>query len=556
MTSSDVREHEWQFDAVDLRPVVRWLEEQAASSGAETLPISSAGTVSHVDVYLDTDDRSFQRAGYALRVRTAASRGNTDGEVTLKALDSATDGLRMRREVSEHLERADAELLGEAGGPVGERIRAVAGKKPVVPLFEVKTRRRVYSLGSDGSAQGEIALDETSIRLPKGGAPARLRRVEVETAEEAAEALGPFVEGLRAACGLQPAGLSKYEAGMLSAGLGALPSETFGPTAVDPEAPIGLVARAVLRRHFGAMLAREPGTRLGDDIEELHDMRVATRRLRAALSLFSDALPASAAKMREELGWVGAALGAVRDLDVQLEQLHQWLAALPEADRQPLDALRALLDEQRAAARTEMLAVLDSRRYQVFLERFGRTLRSGRTPRTGPPAVPARTAAPDLIESRFRRFRKAAARIDEHSEPLEYHRLRIRAKRLRYALEFLADLYPGHARPMIKRLVALQDLLGLHQDADVAIERLRHIVTERGGELPAAAVFAMGEIAERYRQTGTELRAQFPAAYSRVKGKSWKALKREIDEQRPDLPYAAGDTPAAAADGDAGAGAA
>ncbi len=555
MTLSDVREREWQFDALDLRPVVRWLDEHA-SSGAEGLPIARAGTVNQVDIYLDTDDRSFHRAGYALRVRSAARHGNADGEVTLKALDSATDGPRVRREVSEQLERPDPELVGEAAGPVGERVRAVAGKKGVAPLFEVRTRRRVYSLGSDGSAQGEIALDETSIRLPTGGAPARLRRVEVETSEDAAEALEPFVEGLRAACGLQPAGLSKYEAGVLSAGLGAPPSETFGPTAIDPEAPIGAVARAVLRGHFAAMLAREPGTRLGDDIEELHDMRVATRRLRAALSLFSDALPASAAKTREELGWVGGALGAVRDLDVQLEQLDQWLAALPEADRQPLDALRTLLDEQRAAARTEMLAVLDSRRYQGFVERFGRTLRSGRTPRSGPPAVPARTAAPELIESRFRRFRKAAARIDQQSRPTEYHRLRIRAKRLRYALEFLADLYPGHTRPMIKRLVALQDLLGLNQDAEVAIERLRRIVAERGGELPPATVFAMGEIAERYRQTGTELRARFPAAYSRVKGKSWKALRREIDEQRPDLAYAAGDQPAAVEGGDDGAGAA
>jgi CHAD domain-containing protein len=363
------------------------------------------------------------------------------------------------------------------------------------------------------------------------------------------------VEGLRAACGLQPARLSKYEAGLLSAGIAGPPSETFGSTTIDPEGPIGSVERAVLRRHFAAMLAHEPGTRLGDDIEELHDMRVATRRLRAALSLFSDVLPATAEKMREELGWVGGALGAVRDLDVQLEQLDEWLAALPEADRQPLEALRGLLEEQRAAARTEMLTVLDSRRYQAFGERFGRMLRSGRTPRTGPAALPARAAAPDLIESRFRRFRKAGARIDENSAPSDYHRVRIRGKRLRYALEFLADLYPGHTRPMIKRLVELQDLLGLHQDADVAIERLRQVVADRGAELPPATVFAMGEVAERYRQTAAELRAQFPAAYSRVKGKRWKALRTEIDEQRPDEADAAGVEPAGAEDGDPGAGA-
>jgi CHAD domain-containing protein len=532
VAATDDRELEWQFDALDLRPVVRWLDEHA---DAEQLTITPAGTVNQVDVYLDTDDRRFHRAGYTLRLRGIARRAGAGGELTLKALGStpATDGLRVRREVSEQLERADPALLGQADGPVGERVRAVAGKRRVEPLFEVRTRRRVYSVGVDGSPHGELALDETSIKLPTGGAPARLRRVELEAPEAAADALLPFVEGLRAACGLQPAGLSKYEAGLLSAGLAAPGAETFGPTTIDPEAPIGAVARAVLRRQFSAMLAHEPGTRLGDDIEELHDMRVATRRLRAALSLFSDALPATAEKLREELGWVGRTLGSVRDLDVQLEQLDEWLTALPEADREALDALRGLLEVQRTAARSEMLTALDSRRYQTFVDRFGRMLRSARTPRTGPPAVPARAAAPELIESRFRRFRKAARRIEQHSPSSDYHRVRIRAKRLRYALEFLADLYPANTRPMIKRLVAVQDLLGLHQDGDVAIERLRRIVAERGEALPPATVFAMGEIAERYRRTGAELRAQFPSLYGRVKGKSWKALRREIEEQRP-----------------------
>jgi triphosphatase len=533
VASVDVRELEWQFDALDLRPVVRWLEQHAADGpGAPT--IAPLGTVNHVDLYLDTEDRRFHRAGYTLRIRSASRRGDAETEVTLKALGSGPTaaGPRIRREVSEQLDRPDPALLGTVNGPVGERVRAVAGKRRIAPLFEVRTRRRTFSVRSTGRPSGEIALDETTIRLPTGGVPARLRRVEVEVPEGAEQAMSPFVEGLREACGLQPAGLSKYQAGLLSAGLDLPAPDTFGPTAVDPEAPIGAVARAVLRKHFSAMLAHEPGTRLGDDIEELHDMRVATRRLRAALSLFSDVLPASSERMREELGGIGSALGAVRDLDVQLEQLDGWLAALPDADRQSLDALRTLLETERAAARAAMLEVLDSREYQAFVGRFGRMLRSTRTPRSGPGSLPARAAAPDLIESRFRRFRKAARRIGADSNPGEYHRVRIRGKRLRYALEFLADLYPGNSRPVIRRLVELQDLLGLHQDADVAIERLRRLAATRGGELSPATVFAMGEIAERYRQSAIELRTQFPAAYGRVR-KRWKALRNEIEEQRP-----------------------
>ena len=115
------------------------------------------------------------------------------------------------------------------------------------------------------------------------------RRVKIEAPEQALASLRPFVESLRATCRLQPTGLTKYEAGVLTAGLDVLPDD-FGATTIEPDAPIGRVALAVLRRHFEALRANEPGARLGDDIEELHDMRVASRRLRAAMSLFADVL--------------------------------------------------------------------------------------------------------------------------------------------------------------------------------------------------------------------------------------------------------------------------
>lgn len=304
----------------------------------------------------------------------------------------------------------------------------------------------------------------------------------------------------------------------------------FGPTAIDPNMTIGAVALASLRRQFSVLLAKEPGTRLGDEIEELHDMRVASRRLRATLSLIAEALPEAAPKAREELGWIGQALGAVRDLDVQIEQLDGWMAVVPEADREALASLRLLLGEQRTITRVAMLEVLDSRRYDTFVGHFGGTLRSGQATQSGPSALAARAVASDLIESRFHAVRTGGARVDRGSPAADYHQLRIRCKRLRYALELLADVYPGRTGPLIKPLVGLQDILGLHQDADVAITRLRSLAAEHGDELSAETTFAMGEIAERYRQSMTELRAQFPAAYARVTGKRWKAF-RELLEQ-------------------------
>jgi CHAD domain-containing protein len=412
-------------------------------------------------------------------------------------------------------------------------VRAVAGAKPLLPLFEVRTRRRTFFLKAEGLPPGEIALDETAIHQPGGGPPARLRRVEVEVPEAALQRLEPFVNELREACALQPAGLSKYEAGILSSDLRPSPPERFGATAVDPEMTSGAVALAVLRRQFSALLAKEPGTRLGDDIEELHDMRVASRRLRAALSLFAEVLPETALKVGEELRWVGELLGAVRDLDVQIEQLDMWLDALEEADRDALMGLRALLQEQRESARAAMLEMLDSRRYEAFVSRFGRTLRARHLARSGPASRPARALAPNLIESRFRSVRKAAARIGPASPATDYHRLRIRCKRVRYALEFLADLYPGETGPLITRLVRVQDILGLYQDSDVAIERLRHLAVSSSDELDPGTIFAMGEVAERYRQSMIELRAQFPAAYARLSGKRWKAFHRLLERERP-----------------------
>ncbi|MDF2749116.1 MAG: hypothetical protein K0T00_291 [Gaiellaceae bacterium] len=542
MTAVDAREIEWQFDAVDLRSVVRWLSEPAGweEEGLDPVRVAPAGSDNHVDVYLDTDDRRFHRAGYALRIRRP-TRGGRGGEATLKAVESAAapPGLRARREVSEAIADTDPSSLTRAPGAVGQRVRAVAGTKPLRSLFEVRTRRRLFSVEANGAAPGEIGLDETGIRTADGAPPARIRRVEIEVPEDAVDALEPFVDLLREACGLQPAGLSKYQAGLLSADLRPPRPESFGPTEFGRDAPIGVVAIAVLRRQFAALRAAEPGTRLGDDIEELHDMRVATRRLRAALSLFADVLPENAQSFREELGWIGQALGGVRDLDVQLEQLDGWLAEIPEADREALGALSSLLEDQRREARAALLEALDSRRYDVFVGRFGRFLRARSRRLTGAAAAPALSVAPALIESRFRKLRSRGDRIGPTSEAADLHRLRIHGKHLRYALEFLGDLYPGHTRPLIKRLVELQDVLGLHQDADVAIARLRGLAADRGAELEPTTIFAMGEIAERYRRSMASLRATFPHVYAPVKKKAWKSLRQVLEELRPEAPVEA-----------------
>jgi CHAD domain-containing protein len=524
------RELEWQFDAADLQPIRSWLIDGAANGGG--LTITNRDEVMQTDLYLDTDDQRFARSGYALRIRRLENR--PEAEATLKGFDAGANqtGLRNRTELSERLEQPDPLLLMRSPGPVGDRVRAVAGRKQLQPLFEVHTRRQTLTLDAGGKASGEIALDETSIQPSHGGSPTSLRRIEIEVPENALPAFGPFVEHLRADCALDPAGLSKFEAGLASAGLRLPAPPTFGPTAIEPELTVGEVAFAVLRRQLATLVANEPGTRLGDDIEALHDMRVASRRLRAALALFEDVVPESVLGLRDDLAWIGRRLGAVRDLDVQLEQLESWLTAASPEDVEGLARLRAVLSAQRFHARAEMLDALDSSRYESFVQRFEQILRDPPADAPAGASLPALAVAPDLIDARWTRVREGAKRLGRSSEAEDYHRLRIRGKRLRYALEFLNDLYPGRARAVLKKLVRLQDLLGLHQDAIVAIERLRRITEKQGGELGPHTTFAMGEIAERYRASVRELRAQVPAAYRKIEGKRWASFRKHIEGKR------------------------
>jgi CHAD domain-containing protein len=529
------RENEWQFDALDLNSVRRWLDDAAARVGSSTLQVSPLGSTRQVDLYLDTEDQRFHRAGYSLRVRRVNRRRLA--EATLKSLDpvaTAAGSTRSRREISQPVERSDTTSLALADGPVIDRVRAVAGRRPLLHLFEVRTHRQVFSVSTNDHGSGEIAVDETRILPAPGAPPTRLSRVELKVPDGTAAAFEPLAEQLRVECALRPADLSKYEAGLISTGLPTPQGTSFGPTDFDENATIGTVAVASLRRQLSALLDEEPGTRLGEDPERLHDMRVASRRLRAALSLFSEVLPPGVVAFRTELRWIGGVLGAVRDLDVQLQQLDEWRSSLPEADRSALDGLDALVEERRAEARETLLEALDSGRYESFVNRFGRALRA-RPPRNSALwSSPALNVAPALIEARFRAVRRAADRLGQASQARDYHRLRIHGKRLRYALEFFADLYPKQTLALSKRLAALQDILGLHQDADVAIARLRALVDAHADRLEPATVFAMGQIAERYRQSMRGLQAQVPPAAARVRGKAWRSLKKTIEGHSAD----------------------
>ena len=295
----------------------------------------------------------------------------------------------------------------------------------------------------------------------------------------------------------------------------------------------------MVRTHLGVLLAREPGTRLGEDIEELHDMRVATRRLRAATDLFAEALPVRAQSMRTELGWVADVLGRVRDLDVQIERLGEmegW-ALGGNDDGSPLDELRQLLVHQREGARHDLIDALDSPRWERLTDDLVTMVQHGQRRRLASARAAAAVSVPDLVTPRHRAVVKAARRARRSGLAGDFHRLRIRCKRLRYSLEFTAGIYGAHTERFTKKLAKLQDALGLMQDADVATKRLLALATGEAGDvpdrdLPARTVFAMGAVAERYRAESAALLAKMGKHLGVLRGDEWHDLAAHMTRRQ------------------------
>ncbi len=534
----DPVEIEWQLDAFDLRPVERWLAALptlAVETGDGATVTALAKTPRRlVDSYLDTEDWRIARAGFVVRTRR---RGRHD-EITLKDTRPAEgSGLRQRLEVTEVLPPSGVAGLGP-GGPVGRRLRAIVGAHRLREVLQVRTRRRPFALRVGGVDAAEVALDDTMIVVGGGQRPTQLRRVEVEVRAEWLDALEPIVEQLRASCGLQPARLSKFEAGLLAMGQEIPGSPDLGPTEISEASTMGELAFAVLRRQLAVLREKEPGTRLGEDPEELHDMRVATRRLRAALALFAEVLPVRAKVFREELGWLGRVLGAVRDLDVQQEGLADmaaatagWSAGARPEDHDPLAELSALLGHERDTARAEMLAALDSVRWERLARGLSVMVQQGPARRSVATREPAVIGMPDLVVVRHDKVAKAAKRAKKSGVVSDFHRLRIACKRLRYALEFSSEVYGGRTARFVRQLTALQDELGLMQDAEVASNRLAELATGEA-HLPPATVFVMGGVAERHRRDVDRLLRRLPQEVRRVGGRDWRDLLELMERRR------------------------
>ena len=231
-------------------------------------------------------------------------------------------------------------------------------------------------------------------------------------------------------------------------------------------------AAKVLGHHYQVMLDNEEGTRLGDDYEALHDMRVATRRMRSAMRLFGPfAQSPHVSHCNAGLRRAGRALGRVRDLDVALERVAAFGQGLDEDEREGLDFLVAYLQARRSEGRRLMVRHLDSQTYQVLLSHMERLLDGLRDEAPDQSATRVGMIAPRLLYLDWSIVRAYSHVLEQ--APIELlHALRIDCKRLRYALEFFAELLPDELLGVIPEVTALQDHLGTMRDAYRSVEMI------------------------------------------------------------------------------------
>jgi CHAD domain-containing protein len=268
--------------------------------------------------------------------------------------------------------------------------------------------------------------------------------------------------------------------------------------------------RDLLARQLEAIERTEPGVRNGGDPEDLHRFRVATRRSRALMRASRPLVRDQLANLDRELRWLGGVSGPVRDLDVLIDHLCSLVDQL-EPDQAGVEAIIAGLERERLKQREALLAAIGTPRFRDLLARFSEALSGLR----------ARDAGVSLVGLARRELERLRSDYDDLGvDPADddLHTVRIRAKHARYAAELAALAEGGEPMATLAdALRAVQDLIGTHQDAVVAEQRVRALATDESR-------LAAGRIVERERERKRKARSELPEAWSRVERSAEKAF--------------------------------
>ena len=444
---------------------------------------------SFVSTYHDTPDLRLAASGITLRHRVEGSTGAW--QLKLPQADS----------------RLEVEVKASSG-VVPKRIlsllHAHLRSQGLQPVAALRTERSGVRMREGGDGLVEVVRD--SVVVLEGGSGTRsFEDLELELLSGPPSALRNVERRLRGAGAADGDGRPKvFRALGISSPDRRLPS---------PDSAADRLA-AVIGEQYRAIMANDPGTRLGVDPEHLHRHRVAVRRLRAILRAAAPMLdPQWTGELRAELGLLGRALGPVRDLDVLIDHLGRSAAALGDPDEAVAEPLLMALAAERELARKALMRALSSDRYMRLLDRVEA---AAARPAVNRPELDLS----DLAAREARRLARRAARVGVDAPDAELHALRIKVKRARYAAE-LAN--PGARRwaRMLDRLRDLQDVLGAHQDACTAELQLRELAA-RGTDPPVH--IAAGRLIERERVRRAETRRAYPDAWGRYRRAARRAF--------------------------------
>jgi CHAD domain-containing protein len=408
--------------------------------------------------------------------------------------------------------------------------------RALLPQVEVRSRITTLPvLDDEEKTVVRVAFESHAAREPGKGhyleMPRRLSLIPIRGYEESFERLSGLLQG---ACSLTPGGEGLLTAALAAIGRAAGDYSSKLDFRFRPEQQAASVAREI-QLHLLTTLERNlDGTRANLDSEFLHDLRVAVRRARSALTQIKGVFPgADVERFKPELAWIGQITGESRDMDVYLLDYDRYRATLPERFRSDLDPLYDFLVVHQKSAYRKMVRQLNSERFQQLLDGWRSYLQSESMDSEGAPAAlaPVSRVADKRIHRIYKRVLAEGSVITEDSPAEALHELRKNCKKLRYLIEFFQSLYPKRlVRPMIKALKRLLDNLGQFQDLEVQADKLRHFAHQMvaEGEVPADTLLAMGMLVDGLLRRQAEVRHEFGGSFAEFAGsenrQAYKAL--------------------------------
>ena len=350
----------------------------------------------------------------------------------------------------------------------------------LLPVATLRVWRAGVRVRIDHAPVADVMLDHVSV-MKDGETLQRFRELEVEQVNGRNRTLPDLEQQLRRAGAKDHDGRPK-----LFRALSLAVSNPEPPPASD--APALVHVRWALARHARWLLAHDPGVRLGREPESLHQMRVATRQLRAVLRAARPLLmPEWADSLRDELRWLSRLLGPARDLDVQLAYFRKESAKLEARDRRPLIPFIAHLEAQRNNVQEILLNQMKSAKYLGLIRKV-------REAPHDPTAIESTATLHDLAKQEFKKLQKEIRQAGHKPDNANIHKIRIRTKRARYAAELAESTVGKSATRFINKTRAVQNLLGLHQDAVKAHAYIQAFLKQ---STSMRAAFVAGRMAER-----------------------------------------------------------